>query len=94
MRIYSDEFKREAVAQVTEQGRKATDVARRLGISRAVLYKWIKQSGSGASDSVPMDATVDGELARLRREVAELREENSFLKKAAAHFAKRPRGGG
>jgi transposase len=91
-RFYSGEFKREAVAQVTEQGRKVTDVARRLGVSRAVLYRWIKQSESGTLESVPLDAVPENELARLRREVAELREENSFLKKAAAYFAKRPRG--
>jgi transposase len=91
-RFYSNELKREAVAQVVEQGRKISDVARRLGVSRQVLYRWIERSKAGTLDSVPFDVKPENELARLRREVAELREENSFLKKAAAYFAKRPRG--
>ena len=31
------------------------------------------------------------ELARLRRELARVEEENAFLKKAAAYFAKQPK---
>ena len=91
-RIYSNELKKEAVAQVVEQGRKISDVARRLGVSRQVLYRWIERAKAGTLESIPFDAKPENELARLRREVAELREENTFLKKAAAYLAKRPRG--
>ena len=90
-RGYSDEFKREAVAQVIERGQRITDVTRRLGISRAALHKWIKQYDPHPA-SPPPPPKPESELARLRRENVELREENRFLKKAAAYFAKdRPR---
>ena len=89
---YSDEFKQQAVAQVKEQGRKIIEVARTLGISRTALHNWIKQFEPDSS-TPPVPAKPESELARLKRENFELREENRFLKKAAAYFAKeRPRG--
>ncbi|MEO6462801.1 MAG: transposase [Candidatus Eisenbacteria bacterium] len=89
---HTDEFKREAVAQVIEGRRRRTDVARSLGITTTALYNWIKEFEPDPS-TPPAPAKPETELARLRREVVELREENRFLKKAAAYFAKeRPRG--
>jgi transposase len=46
---YSEEFKIEAVKQVTERGYKVTDVCRRLGITSASLHKWIKLYGDAGS---------------------------------------------
>jgi transposase len=87
-RRYTDAFKSEAVRQV-EQGKDITEVARRLGVSRVQLYRWLEQ----AKPAEPKKGRAESELARLKRENAELKEENSFLKKAAAYFAKeRPRG--
>jgi len=40
---YSDEFKLEAVRQVTQQGHTVADVAERLGASTKSLYKWMTQ---------------------------------------------------
>jgi transposase len=92
-RSHSPAFKREAVRQVTEQGKGITEVARRLEISRTLLYDWIRVETEAASPPQRRGKPGESELVRLKREVAELREENSFLKKAAAYFAKeRPRG--
>jgi len=89
---YSDEFKHEAVVRVLERGQRITHVARKLGISRAALYNWIQLYDPDPSVPPP-PAKPESELTRLKREVMELREENRFLKKAAAYFAKdRPRG--
>jgi transposase len=90
-RLHTAEFKREAVRQVTEHGKGITEVARKLQISRTVLYNWIRlaQAPSPPRRGKPGES----ELARLKRELADAREENAFLKKAAAYFAKeRPRG--
>ncbi len=38
---YSDEFKIDAVAQVTERGYSVKEVAERLGISTKSLYTWL-----------------------------------------------------
>ena len=91
---HSEEFKREAVAQVVQGRRMRKDVARACGVSGTTLQNWIKEFEPEffrTSPSAP--AEPENELARLKREVAELREENRFLKKAAAYFAKEhPRG--
>lgn len=40
---FTEEFKIEAVKQVTEQGRPVAEVASRLGVSTYSLYQWIKR---------------------------------------------------
>lgn len=40
---YTDEFKINAVAQVTERGYSVKDVAKRLGITTKSLYNWMAQ---------------------------------------------------
>ena len=39
---YPEEFKTEAVKQITERGYKVADVSARLGVSQHSLYQWIK----------------------------------------------------
>ncbi len=39
---YSDEFKRDAVHQITVRGYPVRAVSRRLGVSTYSLYKWLK----------------------------------------------------
>ena len=92
-RRYSAEFKIEAVRQVVEGGRSITRVARELGIDRAMLRRWKHQLEGASGVAFPGQgrrADAD-ELERLRGEVARLREERDFLKKAAAFFAKESR---
>ena len=87
---YPEEFKVEAVKQVTERGHSAPDVAKRLGVSQPTLYEWIKR------DSLPEAQRVEqlGQAAEIRRLKAELKrvtEERDILKKATAYFAKESR---
>jgi len=42
---YSDEFKRDAVHQITVRGYPVREVSRRLGVSTYSLYKWLKLFG-------------------------------------------------
>ena len=42
---YSDEFKRDAVHQITVRGYPVREVSRRLGVSTHSLYKWLKLFG-------------------------------------------------
>lgn|SRR5690349_9581644 len=87
---HSEEFKREAVAQVVEGRRMRKDVARACKVSGTTLQNWIKEFEPEFFRKSPAAAEPENELARLKREVAELREENRFLKKAVAYFAKEP----
>jgi transposase len=84
---YTEEFKIEAVKQVTERGHAVADVAARLGVSIHSLYAWQKRYGK----PVVVRQADDDQQAEMRRLKAELRrvtEERDILKKAAAYFAK------
>jgi transposase len=90
-RRFSREFKVEAVRQVVDGGRPVAQVARELGISASVLRRWKQRFEEDPAEAFPGNGRMrseDEELKRLRREVARLRQERDFLKKAAAFFAK------
>lgn len=84
---YTEEFKVEAVRQVTDRGHSVAEVADRLGVSIHSLYTWRKQYGrSGAERAATADQA--DELRRLKSELRRVTEERDILKKAAAYFAK------
>jgi transposase len=84
---YTDEFKIEAVRQVTERGFSAAEVARRLGITPHSLYAWLKKFGKpDVVKRTEQDQSV--EVRRLKAELRRVTEERDILKKAAAYFAK------
>jgi|TARA_R110000851_G_scaffold73979_1_gene163107 transposase len=84
---FTEEFKLEAVKQVTEQQRPVAEVAGRLGVSTHSIYAWVKRY-SKSEHQRDQDDVQTAELKRLRAEVNRLTEERDILKKAAAYFAK------
>ena len=40
---FSDDFKRDAVAQISERGYPVAEVSQRLGVSQHSLYEWKKK---------------------------------------------------
>lgn len=86
---YTDEFKAEAVKQVTERGYPVGEVAKRLGISSHSLYAWLRETGvSQQARKVQQEADLLKENQRLRAELRRVEEERDILKKAAAYFAR------
>jgi transposase len=80
---FSDDFKRDAIAQITERGYAVAEVSKRLGVSPHSLYAWKKKF------SRPPDGNdKDAEIRRLKRELTRVTEERDILKKATAYFAK------
>ncbi len=84
---YLEEFKRDAVAQVTGRGHSVGDVSERLGVSTKSLYDWIKQYSKPESVCQEEDNLVR-ENRCLKSELMRVTEERDILKKAAAYFAK------
>ena len=92
-RIFTPEFKRQAVALYEASGRKAAAVAAELDVHETVLRHWIGQFGASATPSAvasratpgagPSFADQAAEIAQLRRENERLRMERDILKKAA-----------
>ena len=74
---FSDEFKRDAVAQIIDRGYRVAEVSRRLGVSPHSLYAWKRQLARQVSG----DAGKDAEIRQLKRELARMTEERHILKK-------------
>jgi len=86
-RKYTEDFKCDAVALVTEQGYKVTEAARSLGIGDNLLRRWKQESEEEATGN-SLSTDEREELKRLRKENRNLRMEKEILKKASAYFAK------
>jgi transposase len=88
-RIYTPEFKDEAVRQVVERGYTVKEVAERLGISEASLYAWRKAVRPSKDDERAEELLeTKRENLTLRAELRRTQEERDILKKAAAYFAR------
>jgi transposase len=86
-RDFPEDFKRDAVALVTEQGYSIAEAARSLDVGANLLGRWKREYEAQARGET-LDQDEREELKRLRRENRELRMEKEILKKASAYFAK------
>ena len=86
---YTEEFKIEAVRQVTERGYSVAEVAGRLGMTTHSLYAWKMKYGPNAVEHEEKTAT-EQEVRRLKKELKRVTEERDILKKAAVYFANQP----
>lgn len=85
-KTYSSEFKKEAIALITDQGYSVSDAAKSLGVNANLLYKW-KERQAAEEQGVVLTMNEREELKRLRAENKRLRLEKEILKKASALFA-------
>ncbi len=91
---YPESFRKEAVRLADQPDRTAADVARELGIHAGQIYNWRTQFNKlSKGQFVVADGTNYSkeeriEIRKLKKEVAELKQERDFLKKATAYFAK------
>ena len=87
-RRYSREVRDEAIRQLTA-GVSPTELARDLGVPEATLRDWRARAGlSVTAEPPPLPLHEQVELKQLRRENAQLRATQDFLKKAIAFFAR------
>lgn len=81
VRMYADRF---AEGDVSQRGARE-EVGELLGVNPSTLRNWIRRElGEGVTPAVKGTEQADAELARLRREVAQLRRANDILKTASA----------
>ena len=90
-RLFSREFKLEAIRLVRDRGVSVAQASRDLDVGENVLRRWVKEFTLDPAQAFPGQGQVKPEqleIDRLRREVAKLKAERDILKKAAAYFAK------
>ena len=93
-RVFTREFKVEAVSSVSRQGLSFAEAGRRLEIGRNLLRKWRDQlaaEGSQAFAAKAQPSALEEEVRRLRAENDRLRMEREILKKATVFFVKESR---
>jgi len=84
---YTEQFKIEAVKQVTDRGRPVTEVSERLGVTSHSLYQWVKKFSVPQAER-DVASIKEDELRRVKAELKRVTEERDILKKAAAYFAR------
>ena len=94
-RTYTKEFKREALELLKTSGKSAGQIERELGITPGLLVKWrdrhqAAQKGTQEVQFEPSNLeSANREIKRLRRELAEVKEEREILKKAVNIFSRK-----
>ena len=91
---YPESYRKEAVRLADLPDRTAADVARELGIHVGQIYNWrcqfnkLSKGQFTVADGTNYSIAEKAEIRKLKKEVAKLKEERDFLKKATAYFAK------
>jgi transposase len=89
-KVYTKEFKIGAARMVVQEQKKASHVARDLGVSHPTLAKWVqdyKKHGSGAFPGKGFLPPQEDELRRLQKELKRTQMERDLLKKTIVFFA-------
>jgi transposase len=89
---YTREFRQEAVKLIMDEKLSFPEAGRRLSLAPSTLNYWVKAYKAGKLREIgkmhkPL-TELEMELARTRKELAEVKMERDILKKAAAYFAR------
>ena len=87
-RKFDQDFKEGAVRLVRETGKPIAQVARDLGINAGTLGNWVNADARRRGSDGALAEDERAELARLRRENAELAMERDVLKRSVALWVK------
>jgi transposase len=89
---YTKELREEAVKLVTAGKMSVDQAAGQLSLPKSTLGNWVKASKAGKLGNIGKSyrplTDIEMELARTKKELAEVKMDREILKKAAAYFAK------
>jgi transposase len=84
-KTFTDEFK-SMIAELVLSGKPVKEVCSEYSLSETAVRNWVKKK---APIEVEGETTNLEEILRMKKELANLKEENEILKKAMAIFAKK-----
>ncbi len=90
-KVYTPEFKLEAIRLLENSKLTVSEVARDLGVDPGRLRAWRRELAEGGKNAFPGHGNLtdlEAENRRLQRDLAKVKKERDFLKKAATFFAK------
>ena len=95
-RMWTEEFKLEALELYKRSGKSSYQIERDLGITKGLLLKWRDRyqvkNNNGEIKLEPSDMEgAKREICRLKRELAIAEEERDILKKAINIFSRKSR---
>ncbi len=94
-RKFDKTFKENAVALLESSDRPLKEIAEELGVDRSTLAYWRREKLRHQDKAFPGQGNArDEEMARLKRELADVKMERDILKKALGICTKTPQSGG
>src|SRR5689334_10408892 len=90
-KMYTKEFKLEAVRLVQSSGKPMSHIAREWGVSDSALYHWCKQLAEQGEQAFPgsgHQSAEQEEIRRLKRELEVTRQERDILKKVISIYSR------
>lgn len=90
-RKFDKTFKEQVAIRVISGEISISKMADEIGVHHITVRDWVKAYKIDGINAFPGSGNLkpeDDELRKLRRQLADLKEENEILKKAAAYFAK------
>lgn len=90
-KVYSKEFKEEAVRLAQTSGKPIAQIARELGISDSAIHGWRRELTEHGNDAFPgkgHQTELEEENRRLKRELERVQQERDILKKAVGIFSR------
>ena len=84
-KVYDEDFKK-MIVELYKNKKSVAEIKREYGLAEATLYRWIKEYGK---IKVSNNETTNHEIKRLKKELAQAKEENEILKKVVAIFTQK-----
>ena len=90
-KVYTKEFKEEAVRLAETSGKPIAQIARELGISDSAIHGWRKELAEHGTEAFPgkgHQTALEEENRRLKRELERVQQERDILKKVVGIFSR------